>query len=30
MYENKHFGKMVIKVQVEDENEGRTYAFKGI
>jgi crotonyl-CoA carboxylase/reductase len=23
MYENKHFGKMVIKVQVEDENEGK-------
>ncbi|MCS7213350.1 MAG: crotonyl-CoA carboxylase/reductase [Candidatus Calescibacterium sp.] len=23
MYENKHYGKMVVKVQVEDENEGR-------
>ena len=23
MYENKHFGKMVIKVQVEDEKEGK-------
>jgi crotonyl-CoA carboxylase/reductase len=23
MYENKHFGKMVIKVQVENENEGK-------